>query len=62
MDTLYDEIFLDAFISQDDERLNKEDYSQVVKEKLVGDDQLCDRLIEQFDKIEHDGDGKVNES
>ena len=61
MDALYDEIFLDAFISQDDENIDKSTYCQVVSQKLHDDEQLKGLLIDQFDRIDAAGRGLVDE-
>lgn len=37
VDALYDEIFLDAFISQDEDFINKSNYCNVVQNKLNDD-------------------------
>ena len=62
VDALYDEIFLDAFISQDEDEINKSDYCRVVSLKVEDDVQLRDRLIQQFDRIDKAGRGLVNEN
>ena len=37
VDALYDEIFLDAFISQDDDEINKSNFFRVVSDKVEDD-------------------------
>ena len=49
VDTLFDEIFLDAFINHDDEIIDKEQYTNVVKDKLDDDEALRDLLLIQFE-------------
>ena len=61
VDALYEEIFLDAFISQDDDQIDKSNYCRVVGLKLEDDQQLRSRLINQFDRIVKDSHGKINE-
>ena len=45
VETLFDEIFLDAFVNQDDELISKEEYFNVVKMKLEDDESLRDVLL-----------------
>jgi len=40
VEALYEEIFLDAFISQDEDFINKTNYCRVLDQKLNDDDQL----------------------
>ena len=45
VDALYEEIFLDAFISQENDLMDKSKYCRVVKNKLQDDQQLKSLLI-----------------
>lgn len=62
VDALYDEIFLDAFISQENnDFIDKSKYCRVVRNKLQDDHQLKSLLISQFDRIDKTGRGTVDE-
>ena len=62
VDALYDEIFLDAFISQDDDLIDKNTYCNVVSQKLNDDEQLRSLLLSQFDLIDKGSIGAINEN
>ena len=61
VETLFDEIFLDAFVNQDDELINKEQYCNIVNDKLEDDAALRDVLLAQFSGIDKDEDGMVDQ-
>ena len=61
VETLFDEIFLDAFVNQDDELIAKEQYFNVVRMKLEDDESLRDVLLAQFHQIDKDQDGYVDQ-
>ena len=45
VDALFEEIFLDAFLSMDDELIDKSNYCRVVSNKLSDDEQLKNLLV-----------------
>ena len=49
METLFDEIFLDAFVNSDNDLISKEEYTEVVTAKLDDDVSLREVLLQQFD-------------
>lgn len=61
VDTLFDEIFLDAFINQDDELISKQQFGEIVADKLDDDQSLREVLLQQFDQIDKDKDGYVDQ-
>ena len=60
-DTLFDEIFLDVFINQDDEIIDRENFDETVNVKLADDLALRDMLLAQFDVVDKDQDGFVDQ-
>lgn len=52
---------MDAFLCTNDDLMERAQYCSVVSEKLCDDEQLKRQLINQFDKIDKDGTGVVNE-
>ena len=52
---------LDAFLSQDDDLIDRSNYCRVVTAKLHDDQQLKSLLFKQFDSIDRKGRGVVNE-
>lgn len=53
---------MDAFLSLEDDTINKSNYVRVVSNKLCDDEQLKDLLVNQFDRIDSDGVGVINET
>ena len=68
VDALYEEIFLDAFLSHEDDgshngmKLSKSVYENVVRQKLSDDQQLRNSLINNFDKVDKANRGYVTEA
>ena len=61
VETLFDEIFLDAFVNSDNDLISKEEYTEIVTAKLDDDVSLREVLLQQFDQIDRDKDGSVNQ-
>ena len=61
VETLFDEIFLDVFINEGDEIISKEQFNTVVNAKLDDDEALREVLLSQFDWIDKDQDGFVDQ-
>lgn len=53
---------MDAFLSMDDELIDKSNYCRVVSNKLSDDEQLKNLLVSQFDRMDRDGDGIIDEN
>lgn len=62
VDALYDEIFLDAFISGEDSMIDRDNYCNAVNTKLSDDVQLRTVLISQFDRVDKDETGGITEA
>lgn len=62
VDALYDEIFLDAFISRDDSLIDKSHYCRAVNEKLADDQQLKSLLIKQFERVDKTDNKAISET
>ena len=61
VETLFDEIFLDAFVNSDNDLISKEEYTEIVTAKLDDDVSLKEVLLQQFDQIDKDKDGNVDQ-
>lgn len=46
----------------DDELIDKSNYCRVVSNKLSDDEQLKNLLVSQFDRMDRDGDGIIDEN
>jgi len=62
VDALYDEIFLDAFISRDDSLIDKSHYCRAVNDKLADDQQLKSLLIKQFERVDKNDNKAISET
>ena len=62
VDALFDEIFLDEFLSCDEDLISKNNFQRVVAIKLHDDPQLQRQLISQFDTVDKPGAGSISEA
>ena len=61
VDALFEEIFLDAFLSCDQDQIDRQCYTKVVQDKLHDDSQLKSLLIREFDHVDKEREQRVNE-